>query len=112
MSKSDHRAINALHGLLQERFPQAFPNNYDELRPLKTGIHADLIARLPGFDPIALRRALANHTSRDGYLLALLHGRGDRRYDLDGQPAGTVTVEEWAARRHQGSKPVADRPVG
>lgn len=94
MSKTDHRAVKTLHGLLQERFPQAFPKNYDDLRPLKTGILADLIARLPGFDPTALRRTLANHASRDGYLLALLHGRGDRRYDLDGQPAGTVTVEE------------------
>ena len=43
-----------------------------------------------------LRRALANHTRRDGYLLALIHGRGDRRYDLDGQPVGSVTPEERA----------------
>ncbi len=97
MSKTDHRAVKTLHGLLQERFPLAFPQHYDDLRPLKIGILADLIARLPGFDPTALRRALANHTSRDGYLLALLHGRGDRRYDLDGQPAGAVTVEERTA---------------
>ena len=34
--------------------------------------------------------------SRNGYLLALIHGRGDRRYDLNGQPAGTVTMEERA----------------
>jgi translation initiation factor IF-2 len=45
---------------------------------------------------VLLRRALANHTRRDGYLLALLHHRGDRRYDLDGQPVGTVTPEERA----------------
>jgi len=45
-------------------------------------------------DHALLRRALANHTGRDGYLLALVHGRGDRRYDLDGHPAGTVTPEE------------------
>ena len=43
-----------------------------------------------------LRRALANHTRRDGYLLALIQGRGDRRYDLDGRPAGTVTEAERA----------------
>ncbi len=97
MSKSDHRAVKTLHARLQERFPQAFPKNYEAIRPLKIGIHADLIERLPDFDPTALRRALANQTSRDGYLLALVHGRGDRRYDLDGQPAGTVTVEERAA---------------
>ena len=76
MSKTDHRAVKTLHGLLQERFPLAFPQHYDDLRPLKIGILADLIERLPGFDLTALRRALANHASRDGYLLALLHGRG------------------------------------
>ena len=74
----------------------AFPKDYDAIRPLKIGILADAIARMPGFDPVVLRRALANHTSRDGYLLALIHGRGDRRYDLDGQPAGAVTPEERA----------------
>ena len=58
------------------------------------GILADVIERMPGFDPVVLRRVLANHTRRDGYLLALLHHRGDRRYDLDGQPAGTVTEAE------------------
>ncbi len=94
MSQSDKRAVNAVHALLIRRFPKAFPKNYDDIRPLKTGIHADLIKLLPDVDPALLRRALANHTSRDGYLLALVHGRGDRRYDLDGRPAGDVTPEE------------------
>ncbi len=31
MSKSDHRAIQTLHALLQERFPLAFPKHYDDL---------------------------------------------------------------------------------
>jgi len=96
MSKSDHRAIQSLHGRLQERFPLAFPKHYDNLRPLKLGILTDVITLLPDVDPTALRRVLANHTSRDGYLLALIHGRGDRRYDLNGQPTGIVTPEERA----------------
>ncbi len=94
MSQSDKRAVSAVHALLMERFPRAFPKDYDAIRPLKTGIHADLIRLLPDVDPALLRRALANHTGRDGYLLALVHGRGDRRYDLDGRPAGDVTPEE------------------
>jgi sRNA-binding protein len=102
MSKSDHRATQTLHALLQKRFPLAFPKHYDDLRPLKIGILADVIKQLPDVDPTALRRALANHTNRDGYLLALIHGRGDRRYDLNGQPAGTVTLEE---RAKSGSMP-------
>ncbi|HRZ07835.1 MAG TPA: ProQ/FinO family protein [Candidatus Competibacteraceae bacterium] len=96
MSKSDKRTVNAVHTLLRDRFPKAFPKDYDAIRPLKTGIHADLIQRLPEIDPGLLRRALANHTDRDGYRLALLHHRGDRRYDLDGQPVGTVTEADRA----------------
>ena len=83
MSKSDHRAIQTLHSRLQERVTLAFPKNYDD-RPLKIGILTNLITRLPDVDPTTLRRALVNHTSRDGYLLALIHGRGDYRYDLNG----------------------------
>ncbi|MEI2804511.1 MAG: ProQ/FINO family protein [Albidovulum sp.] len=94
MSQTDKRAVSAVHALLMERFPKAFPKDYDAIRPLKTGIHADLIKLLPDVDHALLRRALANHTQRDGYLLALVHGRGDRRYDLDGRPAGDVTPEE------------------
>jgi len=94
MSKSDKRMVNAVHAILIQRFPKAFPKDYDAIRPLKIDIHADLIKRLPDVDHALLHRALANHTGRDGYLLALVHGRGDRRYDLDGRPAGTVTPEE------------------
>lgn len=101
MSKSDKRTVNAIHALLRDRFPKAFPKDYDAIRPLKTGIHADLIQRLPEVDPVLLRRALANHTDRDGYRLALIHGRGDRRYDLDGQPAGTVTDADRAEAAQQ-----------
>ncbi len=101
MSQTDKRAVSAVHALLIQRFPNAFPKDYDAIRPLKLGIHADLIARAPDLDPILLRRALANHTQRDGYWLALIHGRGDHRYDLDGQPAGTVTPEERAEAQKQ-----------
>ena len=96
MSPRDKRDVTDLHRQLMDRFPHAFPKDYDALRPLKLGIHADIFHRWPEVDPVLLRRALANHTRRDGYLLALLHHRGDRRYDLDGQPVGTVTPEERA----------------
>ena len=96
MSPRDKRDVTDLHRQLMDRFPRAFPKDYDALRPLKLGIHADILHRWPEVDPVLLRRALANHTRRDGYLLALLHHRGDRRYDLDGQPVGTVTPGERA----------------
>ena len=91
MSPCDKRDVTDLHRQLMDRFPNAFPKDYDAIRPLKLGIHADILHRWPEVDPVLLRRALANHTRRDGYLLALLHDRGDRRYDLDGQPVGTRT---------------------
>ena len=96
MSTRDQRDVTALHRPLMDRFPKAFPKDYDALRPLKLGIHADVLQRWPEVDPVLLRRALAHHTRRDGYLLALLHHRGDRRYDLDGQPVGTVTDADRA----------------
>lgn len=97
MSSRDKREVNAVHRLLMERYPKAFPQDYDLIVPLKTGVLADLSQRLPDVDPTLLRRALANHTARDGYLLALIHRRGDRRYDLEGNPVGVVTPEERAA---------------
>ena len=61
-----------------ERYPKAFPKNYDPIIPPRVGILADLTRRLPNADPDPLRRPLANHTTRDGYLLALAHHCSDR----------------------------------
>jgi sRNA-binding protein len=86
--------VQALHALLMDCFPCAFPKDYDDLLPLKLDIDADLRARLIAqgepVDPDRLRRVLANHTGRAGYLLALLHRRDGRRFDLDGHPTGVV----------------------
>ena len=84
----------ALHRRLIDLFPKAFPPKYDDLLPLKLGIETDILARLLArgepAEPDLLRRVLANHTGRAGYLLALLHRPGARRYDLDGNPSGEV----------------------
>ena len=90
MSKSDHRAIQTLHNLLPSGSWHFRNTTMTSDRSL--GILTDLITQLPDVDPTAMRRALANHTSRDGYLLALIHGRGST-LRFDGQPAGTVTPE-------------------
>jgi len=88
------KQAQALHALLMDRFPKAFPKNYDDLLPLKRDIETDILRRLIAqgepVDPDLLRRVLANHTGRAGYLLALLHRRDGRRFDLDGHPVGTV----------------------
>ena len=88
------KQATALHRRLMERFPKAFPKDYDAILPLKLDIDADLRERLIALgepvDPDLLRRVLANHVGRAGYLLALIHRRDGRRYDLDGNPAGEV----------------------
>ncbi|MCP5426564.1 MAG: hypothetical protein H6970_16075 [Gammaproteobacteria bacterium] len=91
-----------LHRLLMQRFPKAFPRDYDRIIPLKVDIYADLIKRLgDAVDPALLQRVLANHTDRAGYLLAILHHKGDQRFDLDGKPVGVVddASREEAAKR-------------
>ena len=90
----EKKSTQAFHRMLMERFPRAFPKNYDDLLPLKLDIDADIRERLlqqgEPVDPDLLRRVLANHTGRAGYLLALIHRRDGRRYDLDGHPVGEV----------------------
>ena len=58
------------------------------------GIEADILMRLAEVgepvDSDLVRRVLANHVGRAGYLLALIHRRDGWRYDLDGKPAGEV----------------------
>ncbi len=89
-----NKQSTTLHRLLMERFPKAFPKDYDAILPLKLDIDVDIRERLiqqgEPVDPDLLRRVLANHTGRAGYLLALIHRRDGRRHDLDGKPAGEV----------------------
>ncbi len=93
MSTAKQQAT-ALHRRLMDLFPKAFPENYDAILPLKLDIDADIRERLIALgepaDPELLRRVLANHVGRAGYLLALIHRRDGRRFDLDGNPAGEV----------------------
>ena len=43
MSPRDKRDVTDLHRQLMDRFPLAFPKDYDALRPLKLGIHTDIL---------------------------------------------------------------------
>lgn len=60
-------------------------------RPLKVGIHEDLVAREPWPDKL-VRRALACYVHLPRYLKAVRAGA--ERVDLDGQPAGLVSEGE------------------
>ena len=93
MSKASRRqAVAATIALLAERFPQAFVQYGAKRRPLKVGVHRDVVAALNGaIAPIELARALGVYCGNSGYL----HNTraGTPRIGLDGQPAGAVTAE-------------------
>lgn len=78
---------NALLETLSVNFPV-----FRECRPLALGIHKAIIARMPDVDTAQLRLAMRMHTASTRYLKALL-ATGER-FDLDGKPAGEVTVEQ------------------
>ena len=65
-------------------------------RPLKIGIHEDLIAALVGaITPAELGRALCTYTRNKVYRSRLRAGA--IRIDLNGEPAGIVTPEQASA---------------
>ena len=73
---------------LAETYPACFDG--ENPRPLKLGIHRDLMAA--GFEKAAVKRALARYCNRPRYRKALRAGA--IRIDLQGQPAGVVTAAE------------------
>ena len=82
--------------LLCERFPKTF-SRYDP-RPLKIGVHAELLAALAGtIEPRDLKSALPAYTSNMRYLRSLTAGAP--RIGLDGKPVGTVTPEDEAVAK-------------
>jgi sRNA-binding protein len=86
-SKSQARAHAAI-AQLAERFPAVFTQT--GRRPLKIGIHGELLAL--GFDRKLVVVALRSYCGSSGYLSALREGAA--RIGLDGQPTGVVTAEE------------------
>lgn len=79
---------------LSRRFPKAFLPEGDRTpkRPLKIGIHKDIIQRAPDLNPSILRLALRDYTQGPRYA----RGSEDQaiRIDLDGNPSGLVTEAE------------------
>jgi sRNA-binding protein len=64
-------------------------------RPLKLGIHTDILAVLDGaVTPRELSRALRRYVSNTYYLRMMAAGAA--RIDLGGRPAGVVTADEAA----------------
>ncbi len=83
---------------LAEVYPACF--DWERPRPLKLGIHKDLLAAGfggAGVKPAEIKRALGRYCHRPRYRKTLRAGAN--RVDLDGRPAGAVTAEEAEAAR-------------
>jgi ProP effector len=82
--------------LLAETYPRCFAVYQARRRPLKIGIHKDILRELDGaLTPDELSAALRYYTGNKHYLLALRPGA--QRVDLDGEPAGAVTEDQAQA---------------
>jgi ProP effector len=95
MSQSHSQAAAAGIALLAELWPNCFSVYEGRRRPLKIGIHKDILAAVNGaLTPLELGKALGAYCSNKVYLG---HTRkGAWRLDLDGKPAGIVTADEEA----------------
>jgi len=88
-------AIAAAIALLAKLYPKCFSVYERKRKPLRVGIHANLLAALDGaLTPAGLHAALRFYVGNPAYLRAMLCGAW--RIDLDGQVAGVVTLDEEA----------------
>jgi ProP effector len=77
------------------RFPNAIARLDKKIRrPLKVGIHADLIAAMPEVPADLIELAFGIYTTCIAYHAGCTEDA--ERLDLDGQAAGTVTADEAA----------------
>jgi len=101
MSESHNQAVTAAIALLAETFPECFSVYEGRPRPLKIGIHLDILAAVNGaLTPLELSKALGAYCANSAYLRSSREGA--QRIDLNGNPA------RLAARK--ASKPTRSEP--
>ena len=108
ISRREARAVAArgVIELLAERWPAAFAVFEERRRPLKIGIHDDIIAALDGAVTAAeIGGALRYYTQNSSYLDGLRSGAP--RVGLDGKSAGEVTAAQAADAAAMWAKAVA-----
>jgi ProP effector len=118
--EGQHEADNDWHAIataglvsLTEQFPKAFSVYEGRRRPLKVGVHLDIVSRLNGvMTPQEVGITLRLYTSANAYLRACRAGAD--RIDLDGNPLGTVSESDaenaqarLQAKKHRKAKPKA-----
>jgi ProP effector len=91
MSGQQKRAVRDIIATLAERFPACF--SLDRYRkPLKVGIHDEVLAALPDVPAKQVGLALTIYTSSTRYLFWIREGAD--RVGLGGEVTGQVTAEE------------------
>lgn len=68
------------------------PLVFTKFRPLKIGIHKDLLETHKGVDEKILLKYLGTHTNLSCYLEACINH--DFRYDLNGSPVSTLSADD------------------
>jgi ProP effector len=87
-------AINTLL-MLRQRFPSAIARlDLPSRRPLKVGIRDDIAAAMPEIAAADIGLALKIYTGHSAYLGQCTEGAA--RIDLDGEAAGSVTMQQAA----------------
>jgi sRNA-binding protein len=76
------------------RWPRAFPQTIQAIKPLARGIHQEIAAAFPDVKQWRIKQAIARfQRGYDGaYWRAVV--KGGSRYALDGSPSGEVTAKE------------------
>lgn len=95
LPRTPDATVAAVLQLLAERWPQVFSIHEFRRRPLKIGIHVEILAALDGaVTPAELCMALRCYCANAVYRKRLKAGAA--RIGLDGEPAGVITAEEEA----------------
>ena len=90
-----HKQADDLIAVLAEWWPRAFSVFERRRKPLKLGIHDDILAAAKGaISPDELKIALRFFCANVCYLRACVEGAA--RIDLDGEAAGCVSADEAA----------------
>jgi len=94
--KKSFREIATLLDKLAADFPACFKGKgAGDPHPLKIGIHADILARIPDIDPALLHAALRLYVRAPAYQRSVIAGRP--RVDIDGQVVqAAITPRETA----------------
>lgn len=96
---SRYAEVRAVFELLQERWPNCFSIYEAKRRPLKIGIHEEILKALEGVvTSDELRNALRCYVANEFYLKAIKAGAV--RIDLNGETATVISSDEaeYAAR--------------